>query len=302
MKKLILGVILIILTTLIGSEAEAHYIVPFAYCSANHTMTMEMDDWSVGKGYSAYIYATKDGSQSITHTNPVVWSLTINLSKKTSYGLNDSVGAIGDAEFKINVPSYITNLYGTENDSYGNTVWASGLYHYNQHGIIDQCLALPINLLSFTGTYQALNKIEFDWTLSMEQNVSYYEVLQLMPDNSERMVAHYDSYGDTQIQRTYTSTVYYATGNVNGSLQAGIASGLVIMFIIGLLLSLGKNRKVFMSMATMLIFTLGTISCTKTEQKIPLDINAKSGIFRLKEVDKDGTINYFQYIQVYINN
>jgi hypothetical protein len=302
MKKLILGVILILLTTLIGYKAEAHYIVPFAYCSANKTVTIEMDDWTVGtKNLKGYVYATKNGSATITVNNPVVWSVTIDLSKKTSSGKNDSVGAIGDAEFKINVPSYITNLYGTENDNWpGNPTWLSGTYSYKT--LLDQCLALPINLLSFTGKYQAPDKIEFDWTLSMEQNVSYYEVWQLMPDNSERMVAHYDSYGDTQIQRTYTSTVYYATGNVNGSLQAGIASGLVILFIIGLLLSLGKNRKVFMSMVTMLVFTLGTISCTKTEQKASLDINAKSGIFRLKEVDKDGTINYFQYIQVYINN
>jgi hypothetical protein len=158
------------------------------------------------------------------------------------------------------------------------------------------CVNLPILLETFSGKYISPNEVRFKWTVTMEHNADRYEVWQSLPDSTDRKVATYASLGDTQTPRTYEVLVGYQSGNLNGSLQACFSC----IGLLGLSLTYFRKRKLVIPMISLIFVTAGVFtSCSKENANIkPVK---STGIYRLKEVDKDGVVSNFNYIEVTSN-
>lgn len=167
-------------------SASAHFLIPFAYCASSNKVTLENTQFTVGAGKTAYFYITKNGSQTVTLSNPVIWSLHVNLSAYTSTDLNDSVGAITTAGFKINIPQPANHngtgvvVYSTENDQYGNTVWTTGSYNYKN--LTNVCISLPITFSSISAIRLNDSQVEVDFTVATVSGVNTVNV-QISFDN-----------------------------------------------------------------------------------------------------------------------
>lgn len=146
MKKYILYCVLLFISVcLLVKSCDAHLIKAAAYCSGNKKVSFILSGWTVGKDKYAFIYATHSNIMGITTSNYMTWGIKIDLSKYTDHSLNDSVGAITPDGFVIDVPAWVTVLWGVENDEYGlNWIWGSENFDY--HHLVDKCITVPIFL------------------------------------------------------------------------------------------------------------------------------------------------------------
>ena len=275
MKKL-LSIFVFVLSAFI---ANAHYITPTDYCSATNKVSYNCTSWDIAQGNTAYFYVTKNGGSTISQSNPVVWSVIVNLSKFTTSGIGDSVGKITTSGFYINVPSKYNILYGWENENgqYNKIVWTSGTFDYTK--LTNVCLALPINFSFFTGEYIA-GELRFAWGTQQEANVSHYDIWQYV-DSQYIKIATVPTKavnGNSGTPLVYTCDV--PVGNV---ILAGLSSGFGVLLLLGGLVSM-KNRK-FVPLSLM-FFAVTLFSCSKNETK-PVQIT-KNLIFQLREVDING--------------
>lgn len=271
MKRIIFSIVLFVMALLSLTIAHAHVITPIAKCSANKTITVNLTQWTIGyynqHALVAHLWYSKN--------NTTLWHVDIPLDKYTTIALNDSVGAITSGGFKINVPSWVTEVNGYENDSYGITkTWTSNTFPTK---LTDQCIALPILLEAFNGKLDG-DQLVFTWKVSMESNVDHYDI-EYAKDSSEwSVLATTVSLGDTQNERTYTAQI--------DEPQASIAfAGLGVLASLGMVLAFVRNRKMILPM--LVIATFAFTSCSK-DKDAPKPHLKTTSYFRLKEVDKDG--------------
>lgn len=269
---------------------SAHNLIPIAFCSAGNKVTINATNWDIGNSNTAYLYATLNGSQDSSVTNPVIWRLTVNLSKYSILELNDTVGAIEKSGFKINIPYTISQLYGYENESgpYNKEIWTTGEFNYKS--LSNVCVSLPILVNSFECFYQN-NSLYFSWKTYSEQDVDHYEIWQQLPNGDSVRVSSVASI-NSQVAYTYTDTVYLSSNEVvnntkNIPLQGGLEFGLIGLSLIGMILAYKKNKSWMIGMI-LLCFSIST-SCKKNVQKPQHHIDLSHDIFFLKQVNTNLT-------------
>lgn len=144
---------------------------------------------------------------------------------------------------------------------------------------------------TFKGTY-VNGATTFKWSMDMEQNADYYQVL----DSNGNVVSRVNSLGDTSITRSYTTSTVYL---------ANLATEAFVMFcLIGVAIGLFKRRKYFMNLYVSFLFgyalLLGFVSCTKSSAR-PDQKTTQHAIYTLTETDKDGTTSIVANCIVNIN-
>ena len=291
MKK----IIMLSVAAFISSASFAHYITPYTFCAATDKVTLNITNWDIGSANTAYFYATKNGSQDSSVSNPVIWRLKVSLSKFTSDILNDTVGQIMSNGFKIDVPYTITTLYGYENESGGlnKVVWSSGSYSYKN--LTDACTILPMELTSFTAGQNG-SSIQFNWQTAMEVNIDHYEIVQVLNDSTEKVVAAIASKavnGNSAEPLSYELSI-----DTKSVMTAGFTSLIMVILLISLIAS-KKNRKLFMP-ALLIMLSVHVTSCSKSEaapNNLPTD---QTLLFKLRSVDKNGSSSSFTTVAVRI--
>ena len=153
-------------------------------------------------------------------------------------------------------------------------------------------------ITSFTAVKTG-DSLNFTWATSSENNMFYYEVMQVVNINgSEKELAHVDAVAATQTSgQTYSVNVAFSR-----ALMVGF-TGIFLLLLAGMLLGWGKTlRKLSVLLVCIMFFN---ISCKKNSAQpatvignpdVPGKSSATQGVFRLKSVDQNGNINYTGYI------
>lgn len=155
------------------------------------------------------------------------------------------------------------------------------VFHFDDHVNVNfktkQGCSLNLPVTYHPGSFKGRNvngTILFEWSMDMEQNADYYQIL----DSNGVLVARINSLGDTSTSRSYATSFGYLAQSGTGIIFA--------LLIIGFLTGYIRNRYFISFLASFTVIL--AVSCAKTSVR-PIPKTTQHAAYTLTETDKDGT-------------
>lgn len=292
MKK----ITLLILTLLIVVSSFAHLINPVSgnnacsksgYTDVNGTY---FDYTGLSLDYATF-YITKTGNGIVSPSNPIVWDTTITLTSANLTFYLKSVSSTENVFIEEYTRDNVNKPYTLQYSNFNNN---GDINSSPGYGIITSPCTSTTPVI-FVDVAAQLNQgiLTFKWTTTSESNNLHFVIEGSSDGVNWEQVGTTDSYWSDG--NGSTSHAYTFNYNDTITTEAGVGSGIILVFILlsGLLFK-KKKRSEVPALIGLVFLSLTIFSCHKTS--VSTITATKYSYFRLSQVDKDGTVSYYQTV------